>query len=191
MKGYMEVWYHKDDEAAFERAMGAWGERGTNLLDTGTWFYDAYECADGEYVSIGSLEPQFFAELVERLDLGDIDQNDRSRWPELRDRVAEVFRSRTRAQWCELLEDTDVCFAPVLSLEEASSHPHNVARGTFVEVDGIVQPAPAPRFSRTPGAIQRPPAATGQHTTEVLADWGLSAERIAALEEAGAIRQAG
>lgn len=172
-------------------AVGAWQpERGTNLLDTGAWFYDVYECADGGWVSIGSLEPQFFAELVTRLELGDVEQNDRSTWPERREQVAAVFRTRTRDEWCELLEGTDVCFAPVLGLDEAPHHPHNLARATFVEVDGVVQPAPAPRFSRTPGAIQRPPAATGEHTDEVLADWGVAADRIAALGDAGAIRQA-
>ncbi|MHB1854398.1 MAG: CaiB/BaiF CoA transferase family protein, partial [Acidimicrobiales bacterium] len=133
-------------------SMGLWQEeRGTNLLDTGAHFYDVYETADGRYVSIGSIEPQFYAELL-RLTGLDSDpemagQMDRSRWPVLKDRLAGVFKTKTRDEWCELMEGTDVCFAPVLAPSEAPDHPHNVARGTFVEVAGIRQPGPAPRFS--------------------------------------------
>jgi len=174
------------------KAMGMWSpERGTNLLDTGAHFYDVYECADGRYVSIGSIEPQFYAELLKRTGLdGDPDlaaQMDRSKWPALKEKLAEVFRSRTRDEWCDEMEGTDVCFAPVLSMDEAPSHPHNVARGAFVERDGVVQPAPAPRFSRTPAELDRPPASPGQHTDEVLADWGFSTDEVAALRSARAV----
>ena len=173
-------------------AMGIWNdERGTNLLDTGAHFYDTYETADGKYVSIGSIEPQFYAELLRLTGLTDdadfAAQMERSRWPELTERLAEVFRTKTRDEWCEIMEGTDVCFAPVLSLAEAPEHPHNVERGTFQEVAGVIQPSPAPRFSDTPGAIQRPPAHAGQHTDEVLAEWGFDADRINKLRESGAI----
>ena len=172
-------------------AVGLWSEeRGTNLLDSGAPFYDTYECADGGYVSIGSIEPQFYAELRRLAGLDDAAfdaQMDRSSWPELKARVAEVFRTKTRDEWCALMEHTDVCFAPVLSLSEAPTHPHNVARGTFVEVAGVVQPAPAPRFSRTPSEVTRPPAHPGEHTDEALAEWGFAADDIAKLREAGAI----
>jgi alpha-methylacyl-CoA racemase len=175
------------------RAIGLWtDERGTNLLDTGAHFYDVYECSDGEYVSIGSIEPQFYAELRRLAGLDDDAewgaQMDRSQWPELKERMAEVFRAKSRDEWCALMEHTDVCFAPVLSMAEAPRHPHNVERGTFVEVAGVVQPAPAPRFSRTPGAVSRPPMQPGGGTDEALADWGFAESDIAKLREAGAIR---
>jgi alpha-methylacyl-CoA racemase len=170
-------------------------QRGVNLLDTGAHFYDVYECADGEYVSIGSIEPQFYAELMRLTGLADdtdfARQMDRERWPALKERLAAVFREKSRDEWCEIMERTDVCFAPVLRMDEAARHPHNVARGTFVEVDGLTQPAPAPRFSRTAARIDRPPAHDGEHTTEVLRDWGLDGERIAELVESGAVKQAG
>jgi alpha-methylacyl-CoA racemase len=174
------------------RQIGMWTEeRGTNMLDTGAHFYEVYECADGRYVSIGSIEPQFYAEL-RRLAGLDADewgaQMDRALWPDLKTKLAAVFRTKTRDEWCAVMEHTDVCFAPVLSLSEAPAHPHNVARQTFVEVEGMVQPAPAPRFSRTPGAIARPPAQPGQHTDEALADWGIPAAEIAKLKETGAVR---
>ena len=174
------------------RAMGIWSpERGTNLLDTGAHFYDVYECADGGFVSIGSIEPQFYAELLKRTGLdGDPElagQMDRSTWPALKAKLAEVFRSRTRDEWCDEMEATDVCFAPVLSMDEAASHPHNVARGTFETRDGVVQPAPAPRFSRTAPELDRPPAFPGQPTDEVLADWGFAEDEVAALRAAGAV----
>jgi alpha-methylacyl-CoA racemase len=164
-------------------------ERGTNIIDSGSHFYDAYETADGKYVSIASFEPHFYAELLRRLGLEgeDLPQMDPSRWPELKARFAPLFKTKTRQQWCELLEGTDACFAPVLSLGEAPQHPHNQARGTFVEVAGVVQPRPAPRFSRTPAEIQRPPARPGEHTEEALRDWGVSADRIVTLKDAGAI----
>jgi alpha-methylacyl-CoA racemase len=173
-------------------AMGIWSEeRGTNLLDTGAHFYDVYETADGKYVSIGSIEPQFYAELIRLTGLEGEElpwQHDRSQWPAMKQRFRDLFRQKTRDEWCEIMEHTDVCFAPVLSLSEAPKHPHNVERGTFVELHGVVQPAPAPRFSRTPGGVQRPPAHAGQHTDEVLTEWGIDADRIGKLREAGAIK---
>jgi alpha-methylacyl-CoA racemase len=173
------------------RAMGVWGdERGTNLLDTGTHFYDVYETADAKYVSIGSIEPQFYAELLRLSGLEGQDlpaQMDRSQWGAMKERLASVFRTRTRDEWCRIMEGTDVCFAPVLSMGEAPGHPHNRHRQTFVEVAGVPQPAPAPRFSRTPGSIASPPPHVGQHTDEALGDWGLSPEEVAKLREAGAV----
>jgi alpha-methylacyl-CoA racemase len=173
-------------------AMGLWSEpREANLIDGGAHFYDVYETADGGYVSIGSLEPQFYAELLRLTGLeGENDlpaQMDRSEWPAMKERLAAVFMGKTRDEWCRLMEGTDVCFAPVLSMREATEHPHNRARGTFVEVEGVTQPAPAPRFSRTPGAIAGPPAAPGAHTDEALADWGLSDDEIANLRSTGAV----
>ena len=173
------------------RAIGLWDvEKGTNLIDGGAHFYDAYETADGKYVSIGSIEPQFYAELLRLTGLEHEDlprQMDRAQWPALKERMAGIFKQKTRDEWCALMEGSDVCFAPVLTIEEAPSHPHNVARGTFVEVDGVVQPAPSPRFSRTPGAISRPPSAPAADTDEALADWGVSEGEIAKLREAGAV----
>ncbi len=173
------------------RALGIWGPFGTNVLDTGAPFYDTYETSDGKFISLGSLEPQFYAELVERLGLGDDvalpDQMNQSTWPDLRARLTELFLGRTRDEWCEVLEATDVCFAPVLTMDEAAAHPHLQARETIVEFDGLLQPAPAPRFSRTPGAIQRPPAWPGQHTDDVLESWGFAADAVAALRASGAI----
>ena len=178
------------------RHMGTFDEqhRGENLLDTGAYFYDVYRCADGEYVSIGSLEPQFHAELLTRTGLSDDPafgaQMDRWRWPELKQRLADVFATKTRDEWCDLMEGSDVCFAPVLRMSEAAVHPHNVARHTFVERDGVTQPAPAPRFDRTPTHISRPPAHAGQHTTEVLKEWGLDADLVAGLLRSGAAADA-
>ncbi|CAN5152401.1 CaiB/BaiF CoA-transferase family protein [soil metagenome] len=173
------------------RAMGMWqDERGTNMLDTGAHFYDTYETADGSYVSIGSIEPQFYAELLRLTGLEGEDlpsQHDRSQWPGLKERLAGIFRQKTRDEWCAILEGTDVCFAPVLTMAEAPSHPHMAERGTFTEVAGVTQPAPAPRFSRTPGVIERPPPHAGQHTDEVSAAWGFAAERVAELRAAEAI----
>lgn len=174
------------------RAMGIWEDRrGSNLLDTGAYFYEVYETADGKYVSIGSLERQFYDTLLDKLGLADDPslprQHDKSQWPAMKERFAEIFRTKTRDEWCALLEGTDACFAPVLSMAEAPEHPHNRARGTFVERDGVVQPAPAPRFSRTAAEIQRPPAFPGQHTDEILEDWDVAADRIAELRASGAI----
>ncbi len=171
--------------------MGLWaGERGRNLLDTGAPFYEVYETADGRYVSVGAIEPQFYAELLRLTGLegGELPgQMDRSRWPEMKQTMAEIFRRKTRDEWCELMEGSDACFAPVLSMDEAPEHPHNRHRRAFVEVEGVVQAAPAPRFSRTPGGITGGPPRPGQHTDESLSDWGLSADRVAKLRTAGAI----
>jgi alpha-methylacyl-CoA racemase len=170
---------------------GVWEDRrGVNLIDTGAHFGEIYETKDGKYVTVLAIEAKFYAELCERIGIDAKalpHQNDRSHWPELKARFAEVFKTKTRDEWCALLEGTDACFGPVLSLEEAPTHRHNVARGTFVEYDGVTQPAPAPRFSRTPGAIQRPPAAVGEHTDEALRDWGFGAGEIAQLRERGAV----
>ena len=170
---------------------GFWSdERGTNMLDTGAHFYNVYETADGRYISLGPIEPQFYAELRERLGLHGPEwdpQMDRSGWPALKEKLAAVIAQRTRDEWCDLLEGTDTCFAPVLSVAEAPDHPHNRERETFAEVAGIVQPGPAPRFSRTPGAIRRPPPHAGQHTDEILAELGLDAAAIAARRESGAV----
>jgi alpha-methylacyl-CoA racemase len=175
------------------RAIGAWDERlGMNALDTGGANYDTYETADGKFISLGSLEPQFYAEFLARTGLdGEADlpkPRERDRVEELRARFTELFRSKTRDEWCELLEGTDVCFAPVLPMSEAAQHPHIRARETIVEYEGVLQPAPAPRFSRTPGTIQRPRAKPGEHTDEVLAEWGFASDEIAKLREVGAIR---
>jgi alpha-methylacyl-CoA racemase len=168
--------------------------RGVNLLDTGSHFYDAYECADGGYISVGSIEPQFYSELLRLTGLSDdpefAKQMDQSRWPHLKERLREIFRSKTRAEWCTIMEHTDVCFAPVLTMAEAAEHPHNKARSSFVEVDGTLQPVPAPRFSRTTPEIVRGGAHPGQHTAEVLTDWGLAPSHVEKLIETGAVKQA-
>jgi alpha-methylacyl-CoA racemase len=177
------------------RASGAWGERGTNLLDTGAWYYDVYETSDHQWISIGALEPQFFAELTRITGLADdLDgggpvaaQGDQDSWPVARERLAAVIKGRTRDEWCDLLEGTDACFAPVLGLDEVADHPHNAARGTFLEVGGVLQPGPAPRFSRTPGSVRGPAPGAGADTDAALADWGLTDGRIAALREARAV----
>ncbi len=169
------------------RSIGVFDEnqRGTNLLDTGAHFYDVYQCADGEYISIGSIEPQFYSELLRLAGLDDdpefVKQMDKSAWPHLKQRLSDLFATKTRHEWCSLMEATDVCFAPVLTMSEAAEHPHNVARRTFVEIGGTMQPAPAPRFSRTTAEVTMPPAHPGQHTAEILRDWGFDAARIDAL----------
>jgi alpha-methylacyl-CoA racemase len=173
------------------RAAGRWtDERGENILDTGAHYYDVYETRDGKYVAVGSIEPKFYAELLRLTGLENQElprQNDRPSWPGLKERVAAIFRTKTREEWCRIMEGSEVCFAPVLSMQEAPNHPHNRERGTFVEVDGVVQPAPAPRFSRTPSAIQRPPANPGEHTEEALRAWGFSTAELEQLRSCGAI----
>ncbi|HMG41751.1 MAG TPA: CaiB/BaiF CoA-transferase family protein [Acidimicrobiales bacterium] len=173
------------------RAMGIWqDERGTNMLDTGAHFYDVYETADGLYLSVGSIEPQFYDALLAGfgLDIGDLPhQHDRSQWPALKTQFAEIVKTKTRDEWMAIFEGTDACVAPVLSIPEALEHPHNVQRQTFVEVAGIPQPAPAPRFDRTPAAISAPPPHAGQHTDEILDEAGFDADRIAKLKASGAI----
>jgi alpha-methylacyl-CoA racemase len=172
-------------------ASGMWSNtRGDNILDTGAHFYDVYETKDGEYVSIGSIEPKFYAELLKRSGLEGQEmprQMDRKAWPDLKEKFAALFKTKTRDEWCKIMEGSDICFAPVLSMAEAPSHPHNIQRGTFVEVEGVVQPGPAPRFSRTPSKIQRPPAKPGEHTEEALREWGFSAAELDKLRGAGAI----
>ena len=174
------------------KAMGGHGPggRGTNILDTGAHFYDTYETSDGKYISLGSIEPQFYAELLEKLGLSDDDlphQMDKSGWPLLKARFETLFKTQTRDQWCARMEGTDICFAPVLSMDEAPNHPHIKHRKTFVESHGLVQPAPSPRFSRTPPQLDRPPAHAGQHTDDVLASFGFSGKEIAKLKDAKAI----
>jgi alpha-methylacyl-CoA racemase len=175
-------------------ASGRWtNNRGDNILDTGAHYYDVYETKDGQYISIGSIEAKFYEELLQLSGMKNEElpsQNDRKSWPALKDRVAAIFRTKTRDEWCKLMEGSDVCFAPVLSMEEAPRHPHNRHRGTFVDFDGVVQPGPAPRFSRTPSKIQRPPAVPGQHTEEALRDWGFSASELERLRTCGAIASA-
>ncbi len=172
-------------------AMGLWTtDRFSNRLDGGAYYYGSYECSDGKYISIGSLEPQFYALLLEKAGIDDPDfenQLDQENWPRKREILVELFRSKTQQQWCDIMEGTDVCFAPVLNLSEAPAHPHNQARNTFVDFEGVIQPAPAPRFSRTPGEIQRSAAMVGEHTEEVLAEWGFSDEEIANLKAANAV----
>jgi alpha-methylacyl-CoA racemase len=173
------------------RAAGRWtDERGANALDGAAHYYNAYETADGKWVSVGSIEPKFYALLLEHTGIDDpefAEQMNRDRWPALKKRIAAVFKTRTRDEWCAAMEGSDVCFAPVLSLDEVTHHPHNVARETFVEIDGVTHPAPAPRFSRTQSEIQGPPPAAGEHTESALADWGFSPEEIESIAEAKAI----
>jgi alpha-methylacyl-CoA racemase len=163
-------------------------ERGTNTLDTGAHFYNAYECADGRWISVAAIESKFYAELLRRLDIDPATmppQLDRDHWPEAQDRLAALFKTRTGEEWCRLLEGTDACFAPVLTTEEAPHHPHNKARGTYVEIDGIVQPAPAPRFSRTVPDMPMPPQPNDPEQAETaLAGW-LEPAEIAALRQSG------
>jgi len=164
-------------------ATGMWtGERRANMLDGGAPFYDTYETSDGRFISLGSIEPQFYALLLEKAGLKDDPalqaQMNRPEWPALKAKVAGAIKSKTRDEWCAIMDASDVCFAPVLSISEAPSHPHNAARKTFVEVEGVAQPAPAPRFSASPGAIQGPPPAIGAHDREVLLDWGLSPAEV-------------
>ncbi len=161
------------------RAAGIWSdERDANLLDGGAHFYDTYECQDGKWVAIASIEPQFYALLLEKTGLRqDPDfqaQMDRAAWPKLSEKLAAVIKTKTRDQWCAIMEGTDVCFAPVLSWQEATEHPHNQSRETFVDVEGVTQPNVAPRFSRTPSEIQGPAPTVGAHNEEVFAEWGVT-----------------
>jgi alpha-methylacyl-CoA racemase len=173
------------------RAFGSWSdERESNLLDGGAPFYDCYACLDAKFISLGAIEPQFYAQLLQLAGVEDPQFRKQWRqadWPELKRKFAELFATRTREDWCRLLEGTDVCFAPVLDMAEAPKHPHNAARATFVEVDGVTQPAPAPRFSRTPAELGTPPSSPGQDGAEVLTDWGWSAASVEALRRAGVL----
>ncbi len=174
------------------QAMGMWDatRRESNMLDGGAHFYDTYECADGEYISVGSIEPQFYALLKEKAGLSEEefgDQNNPARWPGMKARLTEVFLSKSRAEWCELMEGTDVCFAPVLNFVEAPAHPANAARNTYIEVDGVVQPAPAPRFSRTPSGVAHGVHGAGEDTSAVLSAMGFGEREIQELRATGAI----
>ena len=162
------------------KSIGMFNENapGTNLLDTGAHFYDVFQCQDGKYISIGSIEPQFYALLLEKTGLTDdpafAKQMDPSQWPMLKTKLQDVIKQKTQAQWCAIMEGTDVCFAPVLTMTEATQHPHHIARNTFIDIAGVTQPAPAPRFSRTSPETPTPPAHAGQHSTQILNEWGIS-----------------
>ena len=173
------------------RAVGGWSdEAGVNLLDTGAHFYEVYETKDGKYMGIGPIEPQFYGEFLDKMGLKGSEfeaQLDTSRWPEFKDKLTVLFKTKTRDEWAALFEGSEACVAPVLGLGEAPNHPHNKARGTFVEVAGVVQPAPAPRFSRTPGEIRGVSPEPGQDTNAILQDVGLTAAEIAALRAQGAV----
>src|SRR5688572_961207 len=165
---------------------GAWTEgRGENILDTGAPWYDVYETKDGKYVSIGSIDTRFYQDLRERLDVRDLGQNDRARWPEMKALFARTFKSKTRDEWCKVFEGSDACFAPVLSWSEARRDAHNASRKSFIEIKGVAQPAPAPRFSRTPGAVRRAPPERGEGGLAALADWGFDAHAIKTLRALG------
>ncbi len=170
---------------------GFWNnDRGDNILDTGAHYYDVYETKDGKHVAIGSIEAKFYAELLEKSGLKGEKlphQQDRSQWPAMKERLKTIFRAKTRDEWCKIMEGSDICFAPVLSMAEAPKHPHMKHRGTFIEEGGVTQPGPAPRFSRTPSKIQRPPAKPGEHTEEALRDWGFANSELETLRKSGAI----
>ena len=173
-------------------ALGTWGPRGTNMLDGGAHFYNVYECADGEWISIASYEPKFYAELLRVLELDDLDpaqQMDAEQWPALKDRFAALFATKPRAEWLAMFAGHEICVAPVLTMSEARAHPHNVARATFTEVDGAPHPAPAPRFSRTPTAAGPAGPVAGTHTRAALTAWGFTPDAIDHLESTGVIAQ--
>lgn len=171
---------------------GNWSvDRQSNLLDSGSHWYDCYECADGKFISLGSLEPEFYALLLEKLGLeNDPDfarQYEREHWPALKKRFADIFKARTRRQWCELMEGSDVCFAPVLDFDEAPDHAHNRERGVFTTVAGVTQPAPAPRFSETVSEVSSPPPEPGEHTDDILGLAGFTSAEVEALREQSVI----
>src|SRR5450631_798554 len=173
------------------KAAGVWRGAGyPHVLDSSAPFYNTFRCADGKWISIGALEPQFYALLLENCGLTDVapgQQWDAARWPDLKARIAALFATRSRDEWCKVLEGTDVCFAPVLDLDEAPAHPHNRARGTFIEMDGVVQPAPAPRFSQTVAEVKGPPPALGHSDHAVLAEWGFAADEVEAMRRASVL----
>jgi alpha-methylacyl-CoA racemase len=174
------------------KAARRWNNRReSNMLDGGAHFYDTYECSDGKWISIAPIEPQFYELLLNKTGLSEDPafhaQNDAAQWPDLKDRFTSLFKTRTRDEWSELLEGTDACFAPVLDLDEAPYHAHNVARSTFVEIEGVMQPAPAPRFSRTSPEIRCAPVVAGENTEAVLLDWGFGRDEIVELKNKGAI----
>jgi len=163
-----------------------WSEvRGVNILDTGAPWYNVYATKDGKYVSIGSIETRFYQELLQKLKLKDLGQHDRKRWPQMHKLFAKTFKSKTRAQWCKVFEGSDACFAPVLSWSEARRDPHNVFRKNFISMKDLEQPAPAPRFSRTPGAVRRDPPERGQGGRQALLDWGFDDNTIKKLGSLG------
>jgi len=168
------------------RASGFWTDsREANLIDGGAHFYDTYETADGKYISIGSIEPHFYALLLQLAEIDDPEfenQLDRRKWPELKEKLKQLFKQKTRGEWCAIMEGTDICFAPVLSMEEAVRHPHNQHRKAFVDIEGVIQPGPVPRYSRTCPELQGPPPEPGAHTDAVLADFGFSAEEVQVLK---------
>jgi alpha-methylacyl-CoA racemase len=172
-------------------SMNMWSaERYSNRLDGGAYYYGSYECKEGKHISIGSLEPQFYALLLEKCEISEDsfkEQLEQASWPIKREKMEAIFKTKTREEWCNIMEGSDVCFAPVLDLSEAPDHPHNKARKTYLDFQGVTQPAPAPRFSRTQGTIQSPAALVGEHTDEVLAAWGFSEGKIAELKTKGAI----
>ncbi len=169
------------------KAYGSWSDqREANLLDGGAYFYDTYACADGKFISIGAIEPQFYALLLRLCEISDPefdDQMDMQKWPALSQKLSAIFKSKAQQEWCALMEGTDVCFAPVLAMAEAPQHPHNQARQTFIEVAGVTQPAPAPRFSRSTPEVSAPPAQPGQHSEAILKDWNIPEQVIATLRE--------
>ena len=173
------------------KGSGFWQDSmGSNLLDGGAHFYDTYECKDGKFISIGSIEPQFYKLLRELANLEDSiydNQMSREDWPDLKKEIAKVFLNKTRDEWCDLMEGTDVCFAPVLSMWEAPQHPHNIARKTFIELEGLDQPAPAPRFSKTVSEVRSPPALAGEHTDEILNEIGIDSDQIKILRTQGGV----
>ena len=163
---------------------------GSNLLDGGSHFYDTYECKDGKFISLGSIEPQFYALLCQIAELDESifgKQMSRDSWPEQKEAIKKIILDKTRDEWCELMEGTDVCFAPVLDMSEAPKHPHNVERKTFIDLEGVTQPAPAPRFSRTEPEVVSSPSVVGEHTDEVLTSIGFSDEDINTLKTSGAV----
>ena len=173
------------------QSSGFWKDSmGSNMLDGGAHFYDTYECSDGKFISLGSIEPQFYKLLC---DLAGFDNNlssdqmSRDGWPEKKKAVKEIILTKTREEWCQIMEGTDVCFAPVLSMEEAPNHPHNKARKTFIELEGATQPAPAPRFSRTNPEVQSSPSLVGEHTNEILQSLNLGADEIEKLKTSGSV----
>jgi len=167
-------------------ATGDWAEeRGSNILDTGAPWYNVYETKDGKYVSIGAIEGRFYDELLSRLELPRLPQNERSRWPEMKKRFTEKFKMKTRDEWCRVFEGSDACFAPVLSFSESRLDPHNQARRNFVSIGGVEQPAPAPRFSRTPGKVGRAPPERGAGGAQALRDWGFGQNEITGLQSRG------
>jgi alpha-methylacyl-CoA racemase len=173
------------------RGAGLWSEaRGTNLLDSGAPFYEVYETSDGKHVAVGAIEPQFYANLIDKLGLAGEAlpaQMDRASWPNMKARFAQIFETKTRDAWCAIMNEADTCVAPVLSIDEASVHPHARARAAFVDVDGAIQPAPAPRFSRTPSVKPAVAVKPGAHTDELLTDAKFTAEEIVALRTAGVV----